>query len=82
MLNLVHTVPRLLIIDDDSLLRGMAAHTLRHAGFEVMEAEDGIHGLALIEKSTFDLLLLDVMMPHLVSRPSNSSAQPGEFFKD
>lgn len=65
MLNLGHTAPRLLIIDDDPLLRGMAAHTLRHAGLDVCEAEDGLQGLALLEQAPFDLLLLDVMMPHL-----------------
>lgn len=57
--------PRLIIIDDDALLRGMAAHTLRHAGFDVREAEDGLQGLELIEQAPFDLLLLDVMMPHM-----------------
>jgi diguanylate cyclase (GGDEF)-like protein/PAS domain S-box-containing protein len=65
MLNPDRAVPRVLIIDDDPLLRGMAAHTLRHAGFEVSEAEDGIRGLAMIDESAFDLLLLDVMMPGL-----------------
>jgi len=65
MLKQDNTAPRLLIIDDDPLLRGMAAHTLRHAGFEVSEAEDGPQGLALIGQQAFDLLLLDVMMPGL-----------------
>jgi diguanylate cyclase (GGDEF)-like protein len=65
MLNFDRTVPRLLIIDDDPLLRGMAAHTLRHAGFEVSEAEDGIQGLSMLDEAAFDLLLLDVMMPGL-----------------
>ncbi|HEX5355066.1 MAG TPA: EAL domain-containing protein [Aquabacterium sp.] len=66
MLNLVDsTPPRLLIIDDDPLLRGMAANTLRHAGFDVSEAEDGIQGLEQVKQTPFDLLLLDVMMPKL-----------------
>lgn len=66
MLNLVdHTPARLLIIDDDPLLRGMAANTLRHAGFDVSEAEDGIQGLEQVRQANFDLLLLDVMMPKL-----------------
>ena len=56
---------RVLIIDDDPLVREMAAHTLRHAGFDVEEAEEGGQGLALIENAAFDLLLLDVMMPGL-----------------
>jgi diguanylate cyclase (GGDEF)-like protein/PAS domain S-box-containing protein len=59
------TGPRLLIIDDDPLLRGVAANTLRHAGFQVCEAEDGVEGLTQIEHEPFDLLLLDVMMPTL-----------------
>ena len=66
MLNLVdHPPARLLIIDDDPLLRGMAANTLRHAGFDVSEAQDGIDGLELVRQTPFDLLLLDVMMPRL-----------------
>jgi len=65
MLSTRPTSPRLIIIDDDALLRGMAAHTLRHAGFDVCEAEDGLQGLSLIEQAPFDLLLLDVMMPHM-----------------
>ena len=65
-LNLDKPGPRLLIIDDDHLLRGMAANTLRHAGFDVCEAEDGFQGLAQVEEQgPFDLLLLDVMMPDL-----------------
>jgi len=65
MLNTSTTSPRLIIIDDDALLRGMAAHTLRHAGFDVCEAEDGLQGLSLIEQAPVDLLLLDVMMPNM-----------------
>lgn len=65
MLNIAQTSPQVLIIDDDPLLRSMAASTLRHAGFRVIEAEDGIQGLAMLEQAPFDMLLLDVMMPHL-----------------
>jgi PAS domain S-box-containing protein len=54
---------RLLIVDDDALLRGMTVKTLRHAGFEVHEAECGASALDLFEHNTFELLLLDVMMP-------------------
>jgi diguanylate cyclase (GGDEF)-like protein/PAS domain S-box-containing protein len=54
-----------LIVDDDMLLRSMAAQTLRHAGFEVTEAASGEEGLARIGERRFDLILLDVMMPGL-----------------
>ena len=56
---------RLLLVDDDALLRGMAAKTLRHAGFEVIEAADGEVALQQFETAPFDLLLLDVVMPEL-----------------
>ena len=62
----LHTTgQRLLLVDDDALLRGIAAKTLRHAGFEVTEAADGEAALAQFEAAPFDLLLLDVVMPEL-----------------
>jgi len=57
--------PRLLLVDDDVVLRGMATQTLRHAGFDVTSADCGEEGLRLFECSDFDLVLLDVMMPGL-----------------
>ncbi len=54
---------RLLLVDDDALLRRMAARTLRHAGFEVSEASDGEQGLAQFAAQPSDLVLLDLEMP-------------------
>ena len=65
MLNSEPNMGRVLLVDDDPLLRSMAARTLRHAGFEVSEAEDGSSALSLFAASSFDLLLLDVMMPDM-----------------
>ena len=56
---------RLLIVDDDALLRHMAATTLRHAGFDVSDAASGEEALAKFETGAYDLVLLDVMMPGL-----------------
>jgi diguanylate cyclase (GGDEF)-like protein/PAS domain S-box-containing protein len=55
-------MPRVLVVDDDLLLRGMATHTLRHAGFAVVEAEGGEQALDLFAEAAFDLVLLDVLM--------------------
>jgi diguanylate cyclase (GGDEF)-like protein len=60
-----HGPAHLLIVDDDMLLRGMAAKTLRHAGFEVSDAGSGEDALVRFEERTYDLVLLDVMMPGL-----------------
>lgn len=54
---------RLLLVDDDEMIRMLAAESLRYAGFDVMEADDGETAIALFEESDFDLVLLDVMMP-------------------
>src|SRR5687767_14395790 len=54
---------RLLIIDDDLLVRTLAAEALKASGFEVSEAGDGPEGLAQIETCRPDLVLLDVVMP-------------------
>ena len=54
---------RLLLVDDDLLMRSVAAKTLRHAGFNVHDADSGEDALAQFERQSFDLVLLDVMMP-------------------
>jgi diguanylate cyclase (GGDEF)-like protein len=64
-MNNEHIPAHLLIVDDDMLLRGLAAKTLRHAGFEVSDAASGEDGLARFAARAYDLVLLDVMMPGL-----------------
>jgi diguanylate cyclase (GGDEF)-like protein/PAS domain S-box-containing protein len=51
-----------LVVDDDLLVRDMAATCLRHAGFDLIEVDSGESALAAFERSPFDLLLLDVVM--------------------
>jgi diguanylate cyclase (GGDEF)-like protein len=59
------TTANLLLVDDDTLLRRMAAQALRHAGFELSEAADGARALAHFAKQPSDLVLLDLEMPGL-----------------
>lgn len=54
--------PRLLIVDDDLLLRDMATRSLRHAGFEAEEVDSGEGALEAFEAEPFELVLLDVVM--------------------
>jgi two-component system chemotaxis response regulator CheY len=58
-------MPKLLTVDDSASMRQMVAFTLRDAGFEVCEAEDGLVALSLAEKQSFDLVLADVNMPNM-----------------
>lgn len=54
---------RILVIDDDDLLRGALRVVLEAAGYEVMEAGDGEAGLALHHEHGADLVLVDIFMP-------------------
>jgi DNA-binding response OmpR family regulator len=54
---------RVLVVDDNSLDRKIARDALTHAGFTVLEAQDGASGLRLLYSDRPDLVLLDVMMP-------------------
>ena len=55
--------PRLLIVDDISDNRAILTRRLQRRGFDVVEAECGLTAIELIDKESFDLVLLDVMMP-------------------
>src|SRR5207247_4690452 len=54
-----------LIVDDDPRLREYVRVNLEMAGYSVREAGSAEEGLAVLEESTPDLVLLDVMMPNV-----------------
>jgi DNA-binding response OmpR family regulator len=54
---------RILIIDDDDLLRGVISKALGYAGHEVVQAGDGQQGVDLFHATTFDLVITDLVMP-------------------
>ncbi|MBI4382027.1 MAG: response regulator [candidate division NC10 bacterium] len=53
----------LLVVDDDAMNRDMLSRRLARHGYTVAVAEDGEQALKMIEGQTFDLVLLDIMMP-------------------
>lgn len=55
----------ILLVDDSTINRQIASRHLRLAGYTVDEAEDGIFALKAFEKSRYDLVLMDVQMPHM-----------------
>jgi DNA-binding response OmpR family regulator len=60
------TIPgKILIIDDELILRQTLARILQRAGFEATTAESGEQGLAFLETTSFDLIYLDIRMPGL-----------------
>ena len=54
----------ILVIDDDNRLRQLLHRYLKQNGFFVSEAENPIEARKMMEDFTFDLFVLDVMMPH------------------
>ena len=54
---------KILIIEDDHDVRELYAEVLRDEGFNVEEAVDGQAGLAKILENSYDLILLDIMLP-------------------
>jgi signal transduction histidine kinase len=56
---------RILVVDDNAANRDLLGRRLTLAGHEVIEAEGGAAALALLEQETFDLVLLDLIMPDI-----------------
>ena len=56
---------RILVVDDDRDIRNILRDILSSSGYQVSEAENGEKALTLLEYESFDLDLLDVMMPDM-----------------
>lgn len=55
----------LLVVDDNETNRDMLVRRLQHQGYQVDAVEDGLAALDYVERSSVDLVLLDVLMPEL-----------------
>jgi len=56
---------RILLIEDDEPLRSLYKYELEEEGYEVMIAEDGKTALKSLEQSSYDLIILDMVMPEM-----------------
>ncbi len=52
-----------MIVDDEPGVRALLADTLRIAGFETLEASDGMSALTALRKNKPDLIIIDINMP-------------------
>ncbi len=59
------TASRILTVDDDTALAGVIGLSLRRHGLESLVAADGFEALRVACREHPDLVILDVMMPHL-----------------
>ena len=58
-------MPKVLVVDDELLLRSMLKDALEEAGYAVVLAENGQAALARAKAESPDCILLDIMMPGL-----------------
>ncbi|MCU7833914.1 MAG: response regulator [gamma proteobacterium symbiont of Taylorina sp.] len=56
---------KILVVDDSTSMRQMVAFTLKGAGFDVVEASDGLQGLEAAKGQSFDAVFTDVNMPNM-----------------
>lgn len=54
---------RILIVDDEEKIRFVVRQYAQFSGYEVGEASDGAQALELCKNQSFDLIVMDVMMP-------------------
>ncbi len=54
---------RILIIDDDDIIRRMLRLMLTKAGYDVLDAADGKEGIELFRENNVDLVITDLIMP-------------------
>jgi two-component system alkaline phosphatase synthesis response regulator PhoP len=55
---------KVLIVDDEDIIRKFLRINLLKLGYEVKEAMDGVQALEQLGKDTYDLLISDVLMPN------------------
>lgn len=56
---------KILIVDDDELMLKSIRHSLTEAGYEVSVAEDVSKALVVLDEEKIDLIVSDIMMPHV-----------------
>lgn len=59
------TAHRILIVDDSATVRSFYRRALASKPYAVEEAQNGIEGVELVLRNTYDLLLVDVNMPKM-----------------
>ncbi len=55
----------ILVVDDEKDLLDLIEYNLKKEGYEVLKADNGLDGISLAKQRVPDLIILDVMMPHM-----------------
>lgn len=57
--------PKILLAEDDLLLRKSLSFYLSHNGFDIVQVTNGLEAMEEIYKTHFDVIILDLQMPHM-----------------
>lgn len=58
-------MPRILVVDDDPMVGATIEVLLQRQGFDVTLTDGGETGLAALESQAYDVMLVDIFMPHM-----------------
>ena len=56
---------KVLIVDDEEMIRGVLREYVEFEGGEAFEAADGMQAVKMCRESSFDIIIMDIMMPKL-----------------
>ena len=56
---------KILVVDDEELIRSVIKEYASLEGYQVIEAENGIEAIEKCKNDNFDLIIMDIMMPKL-----------------
>lgn len=56
---------KILIVDDEEMIRGVLREYVEFEGYEAEEAEDGMEAVKKCKQTDYDMVLMDIMMPKL-----------------
>ncbi len=59
------TIEKILVVDDEMIVRNFLSETLRRKGLDVYAAENGTKAISLLKEHVFDLVITDMNMPDL-----------------
>jgi DNA-binding response OmpR family regulator len=59
------TVPKVLVAEDEKDIQFLYTAWLRREGYEVTTADNGLEAIRAFESNSFDIVILDVMMPEV-----------------
>ena len=59
----MYPVPKILIVDDDTIVAASVKAVLNRKEYDITVTDDALEGVELLHQKVFDLAILDVMMP-------------------